>query len=292
MENKKLLKFLLKDLSELEELVAEKGSQGFDVLELEFVHNRLKGAKRLIQLLSEREVGSPKSEVGSRITEVETVKEASEEEIQLPEKEVEKTPVKKPILVEKEEERVKDIKVEAKKEDSIKTDQKNTKVEETVAEVVKEDKAVKEHTEEGQVESVQLEPLKEEFQEPIESKVDEVELVDEEEKSNGTNTLGDSFTKEKSVNELVNPESNNLEQKISNRPVTNIKSSIGINDRFQYIRELFDGNADLFNKSVEELDSLVDIQEAVKYLQENFKWKKNETSLKFVNLVKRRFAND
>jgi hypothetical protein len=34
------------------------------------------------------------------------------------------------------------------------------------------------------------------------------------------------------------------------------------------------------------------ISEAVNFLQQNFKWKKNETSLKFVNLVKRRFPNE
>ena len=82
-----------------------------------------------------------------------------------------------------------------------------------------------------------------------------------------------------------------LEFKLSNRPVKSIKSAIGINDRFQYIRELFDGKPEKFRETVNALDAMNDIQEAVVYLRENFKWKKTETSLKFVNLVKRRFQD-
>jgi hypothetical protein len=50
MENKKLLKFLLLNLSELEELVAEKGNSGFDEFETEFLQNRLKESKKLAKL--------------------------------------------------------------------------------------------------------------------------------------------------------------------------------------------------------------------------------------------------
>ena len=83
-----------------------------------------------------------------------------------------------------------------------------------------------------------------------------------------------------------------MEFKLSNRPVSSIKSAIGINDRFQFIRELFDGNADKFAETVSKIDEMKNIGEAVEYLRQSFKWKKNETSLKFVGLVKRRFSND
>jgi hypothetical protein len=53
--------------------------------------------------------------------------------------------------------------------------------------------------------------------------------------------LGDSFLKGKSVNDLITDQIK-LEFKLSNRPVSSIQSAIGINDRFQYIRELFDGD--------------------------------------------------
>ena len=66
------------------------------------------------------------------------------------------------------------------------------------------------------------------------SQQDEVEL-DEEESSEGQ-ILGDKFHKEKSVNDLL-IESGKLEHKLSMRPLTNLKSSIGINDKFLYISE-------------------------------------------------------
>ena len=118
----------------------------------------------------------------------------------------------------------------------------------------------------------------------------DVELEDEV-ATEANQRLGDSFSKEKSLNDMVS-DHNNLEFKLSNRPVASIQAAIGINDRFQYIRELFDGSGEKFSETVKTLDSMNHISEAVNFLQQNFKWKKNETSLKFVNLVKRRFPNE
>jgi hypothetical protein len=120
----------------------------------------------------------------------------------------------------------------------------------------------------------------------------EVDLEEEDVPASHNARLGDRFSKERSINDLINVENTKLEHKLSNRPVTSIQSAIGINDRFQYIRELFDGKPEIFINTITELDAKKDIKEAVAYLQQNFKWKKNETSLKFVNLVKRRFSHE
>ncbi|MDD4108511.1 MAG: hypothetical protein PHH93_07315, partial [Prolixibacteraceae bacterium] len=102
--------------------------------------------------------------------------------------------------------------------------------------------------------------------------------------------LGESFLKGKSVNDLITDQ-HKLEFKLSNRPVANIKAAIGINDRFQYIRELFDNNPQKFLETVETLDSMDNVHDAVDFIRHNFKWKKSDASLKFANLVKRRFMN-
>jgi hypothetical protein len=120
----------------------------------------------------------------------------------------------------------------------------------------------------------------------------ELELEEDEPVDVHNKRLGDSFLKEKSVNDIRSDDLSKLEHKLSNLPLSSIQSAIGINDRFQYIRELFEGSADNFVKAVAELDSMNDMKEAVDYLQTNFKWKKNEASLKFVNLIKRRFPNE
>lgn len=113
----------------------------------------------------------------------------------------------------------------------------------------------------------------------------------EEIKTEANRRLCDSFTKGKSLNDTLE-DCNKLEFKLSNRPVNNIQIAIGINDRFQYIRELFDGSSEKYNDTVASLDSMSSIVDALSYLQQNFQWQQNETSLKFVNLVKRRFANE
>jgi hypothetical protein len=126
----------------------------------------------------------------------------------------------------------------------------------------------------------------------ISSVKQELQMEDEEPVDAYHKRLGDSFLKEKSVNDIIGDDFSKLEHKLSNRPILSIQAAIGINDRFQYIRELFEGSADNFAKTVADLDSMNDIKEAVNYLQNHFKWKKNETSLKFVNLIKRRFPNE
>ena len=155
--------------------------------------------------------------------------------------------------------------------------------EETVQAEIKKEPEVSE--EEPQEKTDAGEPFKE-----ITENEDDVVLEEENEIADAVSRLGDSFLKGKSLNDLITDQ-NKLEFKLSNRPVSSIQAAIGINDRFQYIRELFDGDNQKFLETVKTLDSKQNIKEAVDYLRNNFKWKKNETSLKFVNLVKRRFIN-
>jgi hypothetical protein len=120
---------------------------------------------------------------------------------------------------------------------------------------------------------------------------DTMELQEPEEEEKNGKVLGEKFITGKSVNEMISG-SGKMEYKLSDRPVNSIRASIGINDRFLFTRELFEGNPERYTEAVTKLDSLRNLNEAVAYLRENFTWKKNETSLKFIDLVKRRFLND
>jgi len=269
MKNKKLLKFLLKDLSELDELISENENTGFDELEMEFISTRIKGVKKMIQILYNQENESQNESVQNK-------------NINTNDKLVEETtPLENPV---KSEVKKEPVEKEFKEEDII------TETSEVVEEIIDEpEKVIQKET-----------PIVEadvSEKDEIESSTklhdqENVELADDDDVDNSNRRISDSFSKEKSVNDLITADVSNLENKLSNRPVISIKASIGINDKFQYIRELFDGKADVFSNAVNELDTKKDIKEAVEYLQQNFKWKKNETSLKFVNLVKRRFSND
>jgi len=263
MENKKLLKFLLKDITEIEELLIEKGSSGFDAFEIEFIQSRFKGARQIIQILDEKEMeGTEPAEIQQE------TKSNPQKEETLSE-----------LILEKREEVNSDISEKAE-----------LKTEETL--VVEEKVIAEAHVQEEEISQTEI---VEQTEEPIlnqeaRSYSDEMELEEEQDESM-SRTIGDSFLKERSVNDLMGNGSGKLENKLSNSPVSSIQGAIGINDRYQYIRELFNGSADTFTKTVSELDQLENIQEAVSYLQQNYKWKKTETSLKFVTLVKRRFLN-
>ncbi|MCE4565579.1 hypothetical protein INQ51_14765 [Maribellus sp. CM-23] len=269
MENKKLLKFLYKDIAEIEEIFAEKGKNGFDNFEVEFIQSRFAGAKQIIQILSEKENqflkktgqwAKHREELDRAVPSPVIPDNLHDEELATDEMEGE---------------------VDESEEEISLTDTEPPVASENI--IVDEDEDAGFDAEENVPEDV--------VQATEESESDELKMDEEVEPVAGGQRLGDSFLKEKSVNDLLGNGSNKLEHKISNSPVSSIQAAIGINDRYQYIRELFDGSAERFNEAVTDLDKMGSIQEAVGYLQLNYKWKKTDTSLKFVNLVKRRFAN-
>jgi hypothetical protein len=269
-------------MSELEELIADVKSQGtFDALEMDFIHTRAKGLMQLIQLLKVDE-NSGNGELAindEKLEEIkETVSDIQEEVVEKVEERAEKLEEEMPV----------------EKKESLSVEGKNGKLDTKVDDSVKIPKEKTHETEEEKKveEKVEIEQTEDKKEELTSNNEDDDEMLDEEEEKTEANSrLGDSFLKGKSVNDLLTDQ-NKLEFKLSNRPVSSIKSAIGINDRFQYIRELFDGNADNFVNTVDQLDSKENMKQAVDYLRENFKWKKSETSLKFVNLVKRRFQNE
>ena len=73
-------------------------------------------------------------------------------------------------------------------------------------------------------------------------------------------------------------------------PLKSIRDGIGINDRFLFIRELFNNEHNKYENTVAALDGFTSIQEAVGFLKQNFKWNKTESGEKFLALVKRRFT--
>lgn len=267
MENKKLVKILLKDMAELEEMIAETKAKGdFDALEMEIIHTRAKSILQLLQLLKGMEQPVEVPKMPPQKVEVAIEDEPVKKDEYKPETKEIPQPVEKREMRMQEEEPKGEVKAAVEEKEEV-----PGKQEQVVVEVEQEEIEVEENY-------------------IAESESNDVEL-EEEELEEANQRLGDSFLKGKSVNDILTGQ-NKLEFKLSNRPVVNIQSAIGINDRFQYIRELFDGSAETFAQTVTDLDGMNNINEAVKYLQKNFKWKKNETSLKFVNLIKRRFPND
>ena len=73
--------------------------------------------------------------------------------------------------------------------------------------------------------------------------------------------------------------------------VEDIRQAISLGDRFLFQRELFAGNGELMQKTLDEINALGSLSEAVTYIQDNFEWDKESTAVQlFENVLKRRFA--
>lgn len=95
-----------------------------------------------------------------------------------------------------------------------------------------------------------------------------------------------------SVNErMAAPSGGDLASKMQRQPITDLKASIGLNEKFQFINELFGGNAEAFNLAVEEFNNLSGMAEAQELLNARGLNQSNPEALQsFTELLERRYA--
>ena len=106
----------------------------------------------------------------------------------------------------------------------------------------------------------------------------------------GVSTLSDVLQKKRSaINEKISrgETENDL---LNSKPVDDVRKAMGINDRFLYQRELFAGNADLFNQTLDQLNRMSSFDDASNFLISNFDWDhESDVPGSFLKIVKRRF---
>ena len=75
------------------------------------------------------------------------------------------------------------------------------------------------------------------------------------------------------------------------KPVSDIRQAISLGDRFLYQRELFGQNAELMQKTLNDLDGLRSFDEAISYIMTHFKWdSESSTYQQFLVTLHRRFG--
>lgn len=88
-------------------------------------------------------------------------------------------------------------------------------------------------------------------------------------------------------------EDHSLAAKFQQNPVRDLKSVIGINDKFLFVNELFGGSMEKYNKSIDNLNDLKTLNGAMIYLNElkiELQWNNsNEAYQKLSELVRRKF---
>ncbi|MCL2561043.1 MAG: hypothetical protein FWE10_01795 [Rikenellaceae bacterium] len=57
---------------------------------------------------------------------------------------------------------------------------------------------------------------------------------------------------------------------IGHGPLASLRNGIGVNDRFLMIRDVFDGDGDLYERTIDYFESFTDLDDAMIYIHENF----------------------
>ena len=135
-------------------------------------------------------------------------------------------------------------------------------------------------------------------------RMDEEKKAEREEiERHSSEVMSDVFEEDDTEFELSMPETlgekmmgddNSLAAKLQQTPVHDLKASIGINDKFLFVNELFGGSMEKYNKSVENLNDLKTLNGALIYLNElkiELQWNSsNEAYKKLKDLVSHKFA--
>ena len=105
----------------------------------------------------------------------------------------------------------------------------------------------------------------------------------------------EDFETEKSetLGDRMLQEDHSLAAKLQQNPIPDLRSVIGINDKFLFVNELFGGSMEKYNKSIDNLNDLKTLNGAMIYLNElkiELQWNSsNEAYRKLSELVRRKF---
>jgi hypothetical protein len=84
-----------------------------------------------------------------------------------------------------------------------------------------------------------------------------------------------------------------LSEKMKTKPISDLTDAIGVNDKFLFIREIFNGNKEAYSQAISRLNSAENMTDAIavimSYTGEN---PENEAVNQLLELVKRKFPSD
>ncbi len=133
------------------------------------------------------------------------------------------------------------------------------------------------------VESAPVEPVKEE--EPAAAAENQINIIDQIDEAPTPKSLNDQLA--------ANQSGDNLAKKLAMQPIDNLKTSIGINQKFLFMNDLFKGEHMDFHAVIDRIDAMTESEEAMTYLvqlREQYNWDmESESALNFTELVERRF---
>lgn len=131
--------------------------------------------------------------------------------------------------------------------------------------------------------------------EPVEKEQHEKPKQDKQTKSQvkKTSIVADQFeNKAPSVNQKLSerPSSESVASKFQDRPVSDLRKAINLNDKILFIRELFKGSYATYDETLQTLNHITDFSSAMDIVH-TLNWDMdNEVSVRFIEILKRKFA--
>lgn len=98
-----------------------------------------------------------------------------------------------------------------------------------------------------------------------------------------------------SLNDRLRQQQVEVAQKLGEMPINDLRAAIGINDKYQFIQELFRGDRDLYERSIKTINECGNLQEADYWIQREIKiiqgWEDDHHLVQhFYSLLKKRFS--
>jgi len=109
-------------------------------------------------------------------------------------------------------------------------------------------------------------------------------------------TLGDRFEGSQSLHAKIAsaPMASSVAAHLQHKPISDLKKAIGLNEKFLFINQLFDGNLQVYNQVIDHINICPNKEAAEEYIQntlvQQFGWDIQNTSCRlFLEMVERRF---
>lgn len=110
-------------------------------------------------------------------------------------------------------------------------------------------------------------------------------------------SLSDKYSQEKKdLNAQYSTSSdNNVAAKFQKNQGNDLMKNIDINDKFLFIRELFNGNGSLFTEIINQMNQFVKLTDAIEFMEKtkvSYRWKENsEAYLRLYELLLKKYSN-
>ncbi len=116
-----------------------------------------------------------------------------------------------------------------------------------------------------------------------------LEAIEEE----SLNDVMSSEDSEPSINEQLSTNNETLADKLQKSPIGDLTEAIGINQKFLFMNDLFEGENEAYKSALQQLNDFGSMQEASTYLQEleaKYHWDaEHKSTVQFKDLVERRY---